>query len=652
MLNPMGNLQFKADIKFISKDSPCFKSKDYPPKDDFVMSIDENGVIVSLYGDDKWDFRTFGGKGEFQFEEYGNTNKFLFKKIMYYLIYSHLCPSKYASLNVWFLTLQRIFRYCHINKIKATNLNRYPKAIEEIAKKIAKDSPSTFLTIVFHLHTFYKNNKQIGFILLNENSIALFQSFNPSYEMGQTPYIPSRIWTNFIQHLDSIFDDFECNKGKLEKLYHYLTSTYISNKDKGIKTPSPFDQNRAKGKIKYNGTFEQYLKRNKLLELFEQYIDRIKGSNTYDIKQFSSLLNNTMLSCFMFVIYYSIMRKNEATSLRADCLIIETDERLGDFFLLRGETTKTDPDSDDRWIVCNRVERAITIAKTLLAWKLKYIEKYEETPHLFQKIDIWRKDERTSKARCYDSCQHLINRDSLSFFNLEQYQITQEDYKEALALTPSLIREDWFKVGNIWQFGFHQFRRTLAVHFALNKVSSSSTQLQMKHGTREQQFHYQNNAGKLRLNRLAGQEVVNEYYAEMARNISSVVYGEDSLTLTKTPVDQEVVSFVKEGDMIKLLKAQRNGAVGYRKNLLGGCMKQGSCKYGGFDSITHCTGGNRKSMCSELVIDSSREQEFKEDKAYYENQMNGAPENSPRHKSLESEVKGYERVLDIIKTKK
>ncbi len=652
MLNPMENLQFKADVKFISKDSPCFKSKDYPPKDDFVMSIDENEVIVSLYGDDKWDFRPFGGKGEFQFGEYDNANKRLFKNIMYYLIYSHLCPSKYASLNAWYLTLRKIFRYCHINEIKANDLSRYPKAIEEIAKKIAKDSPSIFVTTVLHLNIFYKNNEQIGFTLLNKNSITLFKSFDPSYKMGQTPYIPVRIWTNFIQHLDSVLDDFECNQNKLEKLFHYLTSAYISNENKGIRDPGPFSQNSAKDKIKYNGTFEQYLKRNKLLKFFERHVERIKDSNTYDISQFSSLLNNTMLSCFMFVIYYSIMRKNEATSLRADCLITETDERLGDFFLLRGETTKTDPDSDDRWVVCNRVERAIAIAKTLLEWKLKYIKQHKETHYLFQKIDVWRKDERTSKARDYDSCQHLISRDNFSFFNLEQHRITQEDYEEALALTPSLIREDWFKVGNIWQFGFHQFRRTLAVHFALNRVSSSSTQLQMKHGTREQQFHYQNNAGRLRLNQSAEQEVVNEYYAEMARNISSVVYGEDSITHTKSPITQEVARFVEEGEMKKLLKAQKNGAVGYRKNLLGGCMKQGTCKYGGFDSITHCAGGNRKSMCSDLVIDSSREQEFKEDKAHYENQMNEAPEHSPRYESLKAETRGYEKVLEAIKDKR
>ena len=652
MLNLRDNLQFKADIKFVSKKSPCFKSEDYPPKDDFVMSINESGEVISQYGDDRWDFRPFGCSRMFYFEKYDDVNKQLFKRIMYYIIYSHLFPSKYASLYAWYSTLQVFFQYCSINEIETSDLNHYPKAIEEIATKVAKNAPSTFEIKLYHLHHFFKNHKQIGFLLLNETNLALFKSLEPSHKTAQTPYIPVRIWTKFIQHLDSVFDDFERNQDNLKKLYHYLASSYISNRDQGIGRPSPFDANRAMNKIKYDGTFEHYLKKNKLLELFEQRLGRTKDSNKYGINHFSALLNSTVLSCYMYVLYYSMMRKNEALSLNTDCLIIETDERLGNFFLLRGETTKTDPDSDDRWIVCNRVKRAITIANTLLDWKLKYIKNHKEINRIFQTIDVWRRVEQTLQTRCFDSCQRLINRDNNVFFNTEQYRITQEDYEEALALTPSLTREGWFKVGNIWQFGFHQFRRTLAVHFALNKVSPSSTQLQMKHGTREQQFHYQNNAGRLRLNNLAEQEIVNEYYVEMARNISSVVHGEDSLTHTKSPVAQEVVRFVEEGEMKKLLKAQQNGAVGYRKNLLGGCMKQGTCKYGGFDSITHCAGGNRKSICSDLVIDSSREKEFNEDKVYYENQMKLIPKDSPRYKSLKAETKGYEKVLDIIKIQK
>ena len=81
-------------------------------------------------------------------------------------------------------------------------------------------------------------------------------------------------------------------------------------------------------------------------------------------------------------------------------------------------------------------------------------------------------------------------------------------------------------------------------------------------------------------------------------------------------------------------------------------MKQGTCEYGGFDSITHCAGGQGGNMCSDLVIDGTREQEFKEDKAYLEKQMDGAKIDSPKEKALKAEVSGYKNVLDVIQSQK
>jgi len=346
------------------------------------------------------------------------------------------------------------------------------------------------------------------------------------------------------------------------------------------------------------------------------------------------------------------MRKEEGASLRTDCLHIEEDERLGEFYLLAGETTKTDPDSDARWIVPSRVKRAVEVVKTLVSWKLQYVPTPKDTPHLFQNLAIWQATNRTSKGRSINSFGVTIAQNGENFFKLSQYKMTQTDYDEALGLTPSLIRQDWFKVGNAWQFGYHQFRRTLAVHFAINKVSVSSTQFQMKHGTREQQFHYQNNAGRLRLNSLSEQEVVNEYYAEMSRNLMSVINGEGILPHTKSPVKDEVVRILTEGDRKKLLKAQKNGVVGMRKNIIGFCAKKDECEFGGFTTIAPCTGGEGGNFCSDVVIDGAREQEFKDDKVYYENKMNNAPEGSPLQKGFKAEVKGYEKVLDIIENKK
>ncbi|WP_321324962.1 hypothetical protein [Thiomicrorhabdus sp.] len=650
--NLVENLQFKADIDFVSENSACFKSTEYPPKGDFVVSIDKDGKTISRYMDDSWDFRHFGNPNLMYFHEYDDENKKLFKQVVYYIIYSHLFPSKYISLRGWYLALQALFKQCTKSGIQANQLSRHPKVIEAISKEISTNTPSSFQIYIFYFHQLFKNKDQIGFTLLNERAIGIFKSFDPKYKLGQTPYIPVKIWTKLIQHIKVVFDDFEAHHKELEELYHYTALNTIENKKNGIKQPSPFDSIGPSKKIKFNGSLEDYLIANDLLQLFEKYEVRPNnGFNQYQVQQFSSLLNNIVASCYLYVLNYSIMRKLEANKLRLDCLRKEKDSNLGSFTLLAGETTKTDPDSDDRWIVPYHVDRAINIASTIVSWKLKHKKITDESEYIFQRVEIWNSNGKASTYRNFDKCTYLMKHGA-DFFNVKQFVITQSDYDEAIALTPSLLRKDWFKVGNIWQFGFHQFRRTLAVHFALNQVSPSSTQVQMKHSTREQQYHYQNNAGRLRLNHLAEQEVVNEYYAEMARNIASVVHGDAVLPHKQSPVKQDVVCFVEEGEMKKLLKAQKNGAVGYRKNLLGGCMKQGTCEYGGFDSITHCAGGTGGNMCSDLIIDGSREQEFEDDKAYYEEQMDEVPEDSPRYGALKAEVRGYEKVLDVIKTKK
>lgn len=652
MLHRIENLQFKADIPFVTNDSPCFRSPSYPPNDDFVMSVDKNGRVVSRYGDDTWDFTPFESTQKFQFKGYDEANKALFKQLMYYLIYSYLFPGQYSSLATWYQSYQKVFKACSKANILASQLSRYPRVIEEIAKLHVKNSPSNFSKSIWHYDVILKNQEQIGFTLLNEKGIAIFKAFEPQYDHGQTPYIPHRLWTRFIQYFDAVFDDFESNQNGLENVYHYLAETCLLNERNGVSSrySSPFTKGRVKGKKYYSGTFEDCLSSNGLMGLFEKYAERPNTglSKTYKVDQFGFILNNMMVSCFLYILFYSIMRKQEALSLRIDCLQIESDEQTGSFYLLKGETTKTDPDSDARWIVPKRVERAVNIARKLVSWKLQHISPPKEVPPLFQTMNVWKPEHRKSITRVIKSFDNVLKR-STYFFKPEQFEITQEDYNEALALTPSLIKCVWFQVGGVWNFSYHQFRRTLAVYFALNKVSASSTQLQMKHGTREQQFHYQNNAGRLRLNNLAEQEIINEYYAEMDRNIKSVVHGEQILPHKRSPVKPEVVRFVENGEMKKLLKAQKNGAVGYRKNILGGCMKQGPCEYGGFDSIVQCAGGTNGNMCSELIIDGSREQEFMDDKAYYESQMKDVPKDSPKYRALEAEVRGYQNVLDRYK---
>lgn len=651
-MNLASQLQFKGDIEFVTELSPCFKPNSFPPKDNFAISIDSDRNVVSRYGDDVWDLSPFGSRVKFHFSDYSKDNAASFKQLMFYVIYSHLFPGKYTSLTAWYFTFKNVFQACSKYNIHIERLNTFPRVIEEIGESFAKNSPSKFRMSVYHLNAIMKNREHVGLNILNEKNIALYKQFDPNYNLGQAAYIPNRIWIAFIQYLDSVLDDFQEYEQKLCSLFHYFVSTTLQNEERGVAVAdsSPFSSHSARGKEFYEGEFEDYLVNYELLDLFEKYVRRPSREDypKYMTDQFGALLNGIGLTCHLYILYYSLMRRQEAASLKVDCLQLEDDERLGEFYVLSGETTKTDPDSDARWIVPKRVERAVNIAKTLIEWKVQYTPETSEEPHLFQNLSVWQKQFRVSKVRTMKSFENMTSKISY-FFKLDQFQISQQDYNEALALTPSLLHKDWFVVGGKWNFTFHQFRRTLAVHFALNKVSSSSTQLQMKHGTREQQYHYQNNAGKLRLNRGSEEEIVNEYYAEMSRDIASVMYGESITPHGKSPIKEEIVRFISEGETKKLLTAQKRGLVGYRKNILGGCMKQGVCEYGGFDSIAHCSGGDGGKPCAHLIIDGDKEQEFRDDQIAHKSSMASLPPDSPRYKSLEAEVKGYGTVLSIIK---
>lgn len=648
-------LKFRAKIDFVTPDSLCYSVPSFPPPPDFAMSVDQNGNVISTYGDDTWDFRVFGSKSLFHFKEYDDANKALFKKIIFYVIYSSLYEGGYATLRTYYQFLQNVFRVCEANKIYAEDIRKFPKLIEEIASKFA---PSIFDQSAPFFHKLLLHKDYIGNLIYDAKSIALHSRFNPYYEDGQNAYIPPRIWTLFIKRMDEALNDFISNQIKIENAYNYICSSFIENKKRRPSTRknrlTPFNMEKPIiGLINYGADFDTFAKNFGIYEWVEKYSEPSQHLSKFTLRQFQGVINNTVTACYMYVLYYSIMRKKEVESLKEDCLDFEFDEQLGQIPIISGETTKTDPDSDARWIVSKRVEKAITVAKTLLKWKNRFVKEVGVVNQpLFQRVDVWDEDLRNIDKKKIRSADSLLER-SPKFFNLNQFVITNEDYSLALAMTPSLVREEWFKVGGIWSFGFHQFRRTLAVMFAVNNVTSSTTQFQMKHGTREQQFHYMNNYTKLKLNDISSQLVINEFYNEMAKNLSEIVI-EDSDKKSpygKTPGSNEVVNLLRNSDIQKLTTASKEGKIKFRKNLLGGCMNQEECEYGGVDSITQCTSGSIGNMCADLIIDSSRHSEFIGDIEDAKRKLKLAPAGSPLSKAIKAELLGYEKVVKFIEDK-
>lgn len=72
-----------------------------------------------------------------------------------------------------------------------------------------------------------------------------------------------------------------------------------------------------------------------------------------------------------YILNFSLMRVQECSRLRANCLEVERDLTGADVYLIRGSTTKTIEDSDAKWIVSPTVEIAINAMRIIASLRLK-----------------------------------------------------------------------------------------------------------------------------------------------------------------------------------------------------------------------------------------------------------------------------------------
>ncbi len=602
------------------------------------------------------------------FDEYDKTNKVLFKQVMFYFIYSNLFPGTYKSLKNIYNVLQVVFRVCTKHKINAKNLSRFPLLIEEVAKSTP---PSRFNLSVTYFHSLIIKKNNIGFVILDEKSLAFYSRYNPDYQNGQFAYIPPRIWSYLIERLDKILDDFIAHQEQLEKAFNYIANAYQYN-EQVFTDPrfeyiplSPFTMKSSLGAdvekqlIRYNASFEQFAQDYGFYGLVESYIGK---NNSIDIRNFSSLFIIGSNVSFIYIIYYSIMRKSEAATLRLDCLQYDYDRLLGKIPILVGETTKTDPDSDARWVTSPNIEKAIKVATYITNLRMRFFpkntpEEHLKNPYLFSRsYEPWNTHKHIEYSHFSINVGfHAFLKNFPLILEKEKILISKEDYRIANTMTPSLVNKEWFEIGSPWQFGYHQLRRTLAIMLKLNKVSDATIQLEMKHRTRHMQFHYTNNYGKLGFNKEAEKVVTSEYYFAMYQKLKGILDSNSNNVIFphgKIMVPVKIVNLITENEQKKMVEMIKKGEVGCRTTLLGGCFKAQPCEYGGLESIAQCIGSNGNNPCLQLYIDSNNEHDLTKLKNWHQKNLSEIPTDSPRYNAIKQEINGIRKALTFISNHK
>lgn len=673
---PLEQLGLAIKSPLVTPTSRCYRPPSWPPPRDWVVVEDAQGNPISRWGDSIWRLDSWAGRSESlnfgdgmvtNTTQINGANADLLRLLVTWRLWGPRGARTARSLvNNFFVPVRAIVALCSREGILASDLMRFPTVMDQVSQVLA---PSKFRVAVAELHRLLDAQQTLGFVLLDRHGLKRLVIAQPHYEKEQTAYIPPRIWSYQVSRLRECLDDYLAHRQQVEDCFQFCIDAYAQNfgsltaafttKSRSWMLPfqdPPFPGSGGKTGCSFLGHFAHTAARFGLSELLSRWIGDLDCGG---IKLFSSYLSLVQSAGLAYGCNFSLMRIEEATSLRADCLYWEEDYMFGRIPILCGETTKTDPDSDARWPTSPSVQIAIDAMTSVARLRMRCAEHNPgvnpssedvANPYLFDRAyEPWspgitnlysiRKEARSYK-------EVLANYPKL--FIDDEVRITEEDIKVARSISPTLNHEE-FQVGKLWPFAWHQLRRTGAVNmFASGLISDSSMQYQMKHASRMMPLYYGQGHSRMCLSEEARVLVVNAMYEVMGKEILNLLserfvspYGDERKAMI-------VVNIVSEPDAKRFAASARKGELFFRSMRLGGCVRRVACTYGGVESISHCAGADGNHPCADILYDKEK---ATSNSMYLESvvrRLGEAPADSPLRRSLEAEKRGLENYFDAI----
>lgn len=660
------------EVPLIRPNAQSFRPPSWPPPKDWVCIEDRDGNPVSLYGDPIWDFTPWVGKKQtFAFGD-GPTlharspvidpaNAELLRQLVAWRAWGPRGARKVMTLLANFAQhLRKIIQVCSNNRILASELSRYPAVIDQVAQTLA---PSTYEKVVGELERLRDARAFLGFEILDAAGIQRLKAAQPEHTPAQTEYMPPRIWKYVVNRVAECSQDYLAHRTQIEDCFAFCIEAYAANRvvedraaNGGRTWHHPFQNVRPEhnGKlsgITYHGPFIETAQRFGIKQVLERWAGRIKG-----IQALSTYLNVVRYAALADIAAFTLMRIEEAASVRWNCLTWYDDAAFGRIPLIQAETTKTDPDDEALWITSPSVQPSIqalqSVAKLRLSCAGQCSGESANPALLTAALEPWGGGNPAAKQAGVNPGIQRLGDVILGFpilFDLEELKITADDLKIARAVCPGL-NTDEYKVGKPWLLKWHQLRRTGAVNmFASGEISDSSMQLQMKHLTRWQPLYYGRGNTALHLNDATRVLLVNAQYEAMGRELAAVhtnrfvsPYGDEHKAKMLAPTnDGEPVNLISEGDAKHYEKAARKHQVAFRLTVLGACMKNGQCDRDSISSVGACAGGDGH-PCSNVLFDRSRADANQKRLEGVIMQLEMTPPDTPRYRFLEAEKRGLE----------
>ena len=589
-------------------------------RQDFIISRDKDGKILSLYKDNVWNLKTYVSNpsqhGIIDFENrIESSNISDVKKLMFLLIVfgSGRNGSQYSveTLGHYFndvmvpLSKFALENKTTITKIIENNilLNSYiNNKCSNLGKVQCLSSTLVFLDNLSNRSTQinFQRNKDIFKLL--KSKINDF-----SAEHHQTSIIPSRILAESIRQRWIQIEEIETNLTNLIKFLDMCIESERFASSETMINKYKWDCNKTlqwKEAINFyqlNNLFKKYSLKNRIN--FKGFITKIQGT------------------CKHLLHAYTGMRNGEMLNTQSNCLeSVPTNSGICRIISTTSKFTGTNQNA--KWVTSKEVERIIFILRSINQVIAKHYNLNLNDLPLFLSGNIFvekgkiRDNENIRAKRKFDKRDELpLDYSSLRLTIEDKQEIEEIDFNKN-------IRD--LEIALPWEFKTHQYRRSLAIYsIQSGLVSLGALQIQMKHLFREMTLYYGNGASYARkLFDIPKEHIANDLDAlkpelDTLAYIKNVIFSDEKLfgahgsfveNNTKQNNHKFKTYFLENRD--KTLKQFKNGEIAYKETALGGCIATEACDSRLTRSITacfDCHGGILKKSKVDNVIQKQKE---------------------------------------------
>lgn len=589
-------------------------------KNDFVISRNINGDILSTYNDNIWDLKSYRSNpsqhGVINFKTRINKEHiFEAKKLMFLLIifgtgkndsqYSVETLLHYFDDGIKLLSdFAALLNISIFDIIESDKL--LIKYIEDLCTNRGKIQQLSSILVFLDKQDNkitginYKRNDKV-FSLINKKRKHFMDKIN------QTEIIPSRILFESIKHRWIQIEEIEHNFSNLICFFDkFIESERFAASLTMIKI-SKWNCNKT---ILWSDAVHNY----NLDELFNKY--NIKGR-----RYFQGFITKILGTCKHLIHMYTGMRNGEVLNMRNNCLEILKNEN--NVCLIVSSTSKLEGKNVlSKWIAPKEIERIIFVLNSFNEIVSKYHNFNLKDMPLFISGEYFVEKNKVKSNDYIKVKRKFEKRDELKF-DYSLLTITKKDKQEIEEIDfNKRIRN--LKIGDCWEFKTHQYRRSLVVYsIQSGLVSLGALQIQLKHLFREMTLYYANGASYAKkLFDVPKEHIANDFdkmkpELDTLAYIKNVIFSDEKLfgihgsfienNLKKN--NQKFRTHFFE-NIDKTLKQFENGDISYKETALGGCIAIEACDnrlVRSFTSCFNCQGGVLKKSKIENVIKQQKQ---------------------------------------------